>query len=126
MWIRTSFWYILILPAFGVISHVVSDYSNRPIFGQDGLLKLWNFFKKQTISVELMFRLLSLNVKNNTNLCFYYILVRIYFFIINNTRITKAQKFLYFYTLDVIIYNCVKHVSRNLRGHMFVINFYER
>jgi heme/copper-type cytochrome/quinol oxidase subunit 1 len=30
--------YILILPAFGIISHVISDYSNREIFGKIGMI----------------------------------------------------------------------------------------
>ena len=30
--------YILILPAFGIISHVISDYSNREIFGKLGMI----------------------------------------------------------------------------------------
>jgi len=30
--------YILILPAFGIVSHVISDYSNRDIFGKLGMI----------------------------------------------------------------------------------------
>lgn len=30
--------YILILPAFGIISHVVADNSNRPVFGHLGMV----------------------------------------------------------------------------------------
>ena len=30
--------YILIIPAFGIVSHVISTFSGKPIFGQDGPL----------------------------------------------------------------------------------------
>jgi heme/copper-type cytochrome/quinol oxidase subunit 1 len=30
--------YVLILPAFGVVSHVVSYFSNKPLFGTLGLV----------------------------------------------------------------------------------------
>lgn len=31
-------WYILIIPAFGIISHVISDYSGRSVFGHIGMI----------------------------------------------------------------------------------------
>ncbi len=30
--------YILILPAFGIVSHVIADFSNREVFGRLGMI----------------------------------------------------------------------------------------
>jgi cytochrome c oxidase subunit 1 len=30
--------YILIIPGFGIVSHVISTFSNKPVFGQLGMI----------------------------------------------------------------------------------------
>jgi len=111
--------YILILPAFGIISHVVADNSNRPIFGQDGpLIYYSNKLTQQTICKKL-------RDKNNfIKYTKYYILkkniVKI-FVLINNSQITNTQILKISKFLNLI--KRVKHVSRNLRGHTFVISY---
>jgi|KBSMisStaDraftv2_1062788.scaffolds.fasta_scaffold1067054_1 hypothetical protein len=36
------FCYVLIIPAFGIVSHIVSTFSGKPIFGQIGMVLIIN------------------------------------------------------------------------------------
>lgn len=70
--------YIIILPAFGVVSQIISRFSIKPIFGQDGP------FLKQTICGKVI------KVQNIIKHCS---IIKI-FILINNPQITKARIFI--------------------------------
>lgn len=71
--------YIIILPGFGIVSHVINNITNKPIFGQIGpSLKMLH----QTIC-----RKLNLNKLNTINI---WLIVKILIFI-SNPQITKTQ-----------------------------------
>jgi cytochrome c oxidase subunit 1 len=35
---RPDIWYILIIPGFGIVSHVISAFAGKPIFGYLGMV----------------------------------------------------------------------------------------
>jgi hypothetical protein len=97
IWLSKFICYILIIPGFGMVSHIVSTFSGKPIFGQDGPKYLWNILK-QTICGKI-----SYFYKQNTILIShnFYLLWIISIFWIGKVECAGISA--YFYLIVVVI-----------------------
>ena len=110
--INQKFCYILIIPGFGIISHVIGTMSDKSVFGQCGPKNnLINYFLKQTICRKLINVILILKTQNIINVSNYinFIKVKIFVFI-NNPQITNTQvkyslkfKIIKFFKLSMLV-----------------------
>lgn len=105
--------YILIIPGFGIISHIIQHFSRKPIFGQDGLLSIRQL--KQTICGDIDYIYFITQIKQNTlivsNDIYHPIKVITFVKFINNPQITLAQ---FYYKIKSII-NSLKGLSMQRR-----------
>ena len=108
--------YILIIPGFGIISHVIGTMSDKSVFGQCGPKNIFSiYFSKRTICRKILkainYLLLLLKIQNtkiisNSN---YFFLVKM-FVLINNPQITNSRveflpkfKIRYFFEFSMIV-----------------------
>lgn len=82
--VNQNYCYILIIPAFGIVSQITSTFSGKPIFGQNGPLYLKNIMQ-QTIFGEIYREIYFL------------------YLVLNNPQITKALSVALNFTLGLEI-----------------------
>jgi hypothetical protein len=111
------FCYILIIPGFGIISHVIGTMSDKSVFGQYGpksryKINNYVYFSQRTICKKLAdINLLISKVQNTLNVSnkTYSFQVKIFVYF-NNPQITKARiillsrfKIIYFFELSMLV-----------------------
>jgi hypothetical protein len=125
--------YILIIPGFGIISHVIGTMSDKSVFGQYGpnsIYKVNNYvyYLQRTICKKLIdINLLISKVQNTLNVSnkIYSFQVK-NFVCFNNPQITNAQiillsrfKIIYFFVLSMLV--GISEAIRLLLTYFFII-----
>ena len=139
--VNQLFCYILIIPGFGIISHVIGTMSDKSVFGQCGPKNNWiYYFLKRTICRKLINIIMLLAIQNTINVSNYINSFKVKIFVfINNPQITNARvknilkfKIINFFKLSMLVgiseairlllIYLLKHIFTYYKNNFYLIN----